>query len=224
MNKTIKYVVLFFVAGLVAVSCENPKPEKSIENLKAAIEGETKASIKYAEFSAKASEEGYSNIAKMFAAAAEAEKIHVVNHNNVLAKLGAEKYSPETGEKPEVDITGQNIQTAIAGETYEFSVMYPGFIKEAEAEKCEDAIKTFKWAMEAEVTHSVLFQNVLDMLNLAISSETAESSDEGVKESADAGVSSEWLVCPKCGNLFDTLEGVDKCGICELEPASFKKF
>ena len=203
--------ISYFIASLVAVvtvSCSGGKPVKTIENLKAAITGESNASATYQAFSAKAAQEGYANIAKMFAAASAAETIHVRNHNAVLAKLGEEDFTPAIGT-PKVAGTAENLQAAIEGETYEYTVMYPGFIATAKAEKCDEAIPSFSWANDAEAVHAKLYTQALDILKTTGSDDT---------------VAQLWYTCPKCGNLFNTIEGLDNCPLCGVRSASFLKF
>jgi len=198
---------MFLVVG-IAVSCSSSKPEKTIENLKAAITGESNASATYKAFSAKAAEDGFLNIAKMFAAAAEAEAIHVKNHNEVLVKLGEEAFTAKL-ETPNVSDMEANLKAAIAGETYEFTVMYPEFIEVAEAEERDEAISSFKLAGNAEAVHASLYSETLDVLKTTGSDET---------------VAAAWYVCPKCGDFFNTIEGVNRCPLCGVPSTSFKVF
>ena len=207
MKRVIRLTTLFVAVVAISVSCST-KPEKTIENLKAAITGETNASATYQAFSSQAAEEGYPNISRMFAAAAAAEAIHVKNHNAVLVKLGEEPFNP-TAETPNVGITAANMQAAIEGESYEFTVMYPGFITTANLEKCNDAITSFTWASEAEAVHAKLYAEALHLLN-------ANGNDEAV--------SPVWYICPKCGDLFNTIEGMESCPFCGTKPTSFMKF
>ena len=208
MKRIFQLTTLFATAAVVVVSCAGPKPEKTIENLKAAITGETNASAKYKAFSAKAAEEGYFNIAKMFAAASAAETIHVKNHNAVLTKLGEEPFNP-VAETPVVNGTAANLWDAIEGEIYECTEMYPEFIDVAAVEKCTDALTSFTWASDAEATHAKLYGKVLDILTA-----TGE----------DATVASVWYTCPKCGDLFNTIEGVASCPLCATKSSAFEKF
>ncbi|MDR0437944.1 MAG: hypothetical protein LBH22_06550 [Bacteroidales bacterium] len=208
MKKVFKLTVVLVSAAVLAVSCGGPKPEKTIENLKAAITGETNASATYLAYSVRAAEEGFPNISRMFAAAAEAEAIHVKNHNAVLAKLREPAFNPAP-DAPTVNTTAENLQAAIEGETYEFEVMYPAFLADAEAEKSKRAITTFIWARDSEATHARLYAQALAIL-------MATGSDEGV--------ASVWYVCPKCGDLFDTLEGVNNCPLCATKPSAFLRF
>ena len=208
MKKIIYFAALLIAVAVVTVSCSGSKPVKTIENLKAAITGESNASATYQAFSAQAAQEGFPNIAKMFAAASAAETIHVKNHNAVLAKLGEEAFTPVIGT-PKVSGTADNLQAAIEGETYEFTVMYPEFIAAAKAEKCDEAIPSFTWASDAEAVHADLYSKVLNILKTTGSDQT---------------VAPVWFTCPKCGNLFDTIEGINGCPLCGVKPASFLKF
>ncbi len=83
---------------------------KTDENLKAAFAGESQANRRYLAFAQKAEEEGFTQAAKLFKAAAEAETVHALNH---LRTVG------------EVKSTLDNLNAAFAGETYEFQKMYP---------------------------------------------------------------------------------------------------
>jgi len=208
MKKVILNTLLLTAIAVIAVSCSKPQPVQTIESLKAAIKGESNASATYKAFSAKAAEDGLPNIAKMFVAAAEAEAIHVKNHNAVLLKLGELEFTAEI-KTPEVSDMKANLKAAIDGETYEFTVMYPSFITIANAEKCPHALRSFTWARDAEATHAKLYTKVLDILNTTGNDET---------------ISAVWFVCPKCGDLFDTIEGLDNCPLCGTNSASFLKF
>ena len=119
------------------------------KNLKAAFAGESQASRKYQAFAKKAEEEGYTAVARLFRAASEAEAIHAYSE---LKAMGG------------VKSTAENLQAAIDGETYEFTSMYPEFIKEAEAEGAKDAKRVFNLANEAEKVHAQLYKKALDSL------------------------------------------------------------
>ncbi|HII99406.1 MAG TPA: rubrerythrin family protein [Methanoregula sp.] len=118
----------------------------TIENVKAALAGESEANRKYQAFSDKAAEEGFKSVATLFKAASEAEAIHA---KKLLKVLGA------------IDITAKNLEASIEGETHEFTTMYPEFIKAAEAEKRSDAMLAFTHAMKAEEVHAGLYKKAL---------------------------------------------------------------
>jgi len=92
---------------------------KTEQNLKEAFAGESQANRKYLAFAKKADAEGYHGAAALFRAAAEAETIHAHAHLKVLDGIGS---------------TADNLREAIAGETHEFTDMYPAMIEDAKAE------------------------------------------------------------------------------------------
>jgi len=208
MKRVIRLTGMLLLVGIIAVSCTSKKPEKTIESLKSAIIGETNANARYQAFSLKAAEEGYPNIAKMFLAATEAEAIHVKNHNAVLVKLGEEVFNP-IAETPEVSTTEDNLQSAIDGETYEFTEIYPGFIPISIEEKVDGAVTTYTRAKYAEVNHAKLYAQTLEILR---------------EKGNDKEIASIWFVCPNCGNLFNDIEGLNHCPICGDNPETFLEF
>jgi rubrerythrin len=119
---------------------------KSEENLKAAFAGESKANRKYLAFADKADKDGFSQIAKVFRAAAAAETVHAHNH---LRAMGG------------IKSTEENVKIAIEGEHYEFTKMYPDFLEDAKTESHKDAIRTFDYANEVEKVHHRLYENAL---------------------------------------------------------------
>lgn len=121
--------------------------EKTENNLKEAFSGESQARNKYTFFSVKAEEEGKPQIAKLFRAAAMAEKIHARNH-----------FKAMNG----VESTADNLKAAIQGENYEHSDMYPKFIKDAEEEGKSQALKSFQYANEVEKVHEELYKKALE--------------------------------------------------------------
>ncbi len=116
------------------------------DNLKAGFTGESEANRKYASFSAKAAEEGFPHVAKLFKAASEAEAIHARRHLSVYG----------------VPSTADNLTASVSGETEEFTEMYPKFIKESEGEGNTDATRSFTFAMKAEQVHAGLYEKALE--------------------------------------------------------------
>src|SRR5512133_1286270 len=113
--KTVAKFFMLFSAIALMVSCTS-KPVKTIENLKAAYNGESTASAKYAAFAEKAKAEGLDTIAVMFLATSKAESVHADNHKKVLEKLGVKVEGPQIGSF-EVLTTAENIADAKKGET-----------------------------------------------------------------------------------------------------------
>ena len=153
----------------------------TMDNLKAAFAGESQANRKYLAFAKKAETDGFKQVAKLFRAAAEAETVHAHAHLRVMGGIKS---------------TAENLQEAIAGEGYEFQEMYPGFIKEAEAEGNKQAEISFKNANVVEEVHHGLYGKAL----------------ASVKSGKDLVAQAIW-VCAVCGN---TVEGTctDKCSVC----------
>jgi rubrerythrin len=122
---------------------------KSMDDLKSAFAGESQANRKYTAFARKADQEGFSQVARLFRAAAHAETVHALNHFNALG---------------EVKVTAVNLQAAIEGENYEVVTMYPEFIQDAETEGNKSALRSFKWAMDVEKIHEQLYREALATL------------------------------------------------------------
>jgi rubrerythrin len=122
---------------------------KTVHDLREAFAGESQANRKYFAFAGKAEKEGYTQVAKLFRAAAEAETVHALNH---LRELG------------EIKSTRENLEAAINGESYEFQNMYPEMIKDAEAEGNKPALRSFNFANEVEKVHAALYKKALDNL------------------------------------------------------------
>ena len=180
--------------------------DKTIANLKAAFKGESTASAKYAAYAEQAKKEGLPQIATMFEATSKAEQIHAANHQTVLVQMG-QKTDPV---KPEFSVktTAENLQDAISGETYEMTTMYPGFIATAKEENATGASKSFRWAMDTEKKHQVMYKNALTAL-------TAKKADALPKV---------FWVCPKCGNTYDVAKPEASCSFCSTKSEKFIKF
>ena len=116
------------------------------KNLKEAFAGESQANQKYRAFAKQAEKEGFANIARLFQATAEAERIHAEGHLKAL---------------DEISSTADNLQAAISGETYEFTQMYPPMLEQAEADG-HKAKRMFKYATEAEAVHAKLYGLALE--------------------------------------------------------------
>ena len=153
----------------------------------AGFAGESQANRKYLSYARKAEKEGKLNAAKLFKAAADAETIHALKHFEVAGKVNG---------------TAENLKDAVAGETYEYTKMYPDFVKEAEAEGEKAALKSFTYAMKAEEVHARLYKEALENLD-----ETGEVF---------------YYLCPVCGNIEKGRP--DKCAICGAAGDKFIKY
>jgi rubrerythrin len=134
------------------------KGSKTEENLKEAFAGESQANRRYLYFAQKADVEGYPDVAALFRSVAEGETGHAFGHFDFLAEVG----DPATGEK--VGGTADNLRSAIAGETYEYTEMYPGFSKTAREEGFAEIAEWFETLARAERSHAGRFQKGLDGL------------------------------------------------------------
>lgn len=163
---------------------------KTTDDLKAAFAGESQASRKYLSFAKKADDEGYPQIARLFRAASHAETIHAHNHLKALEGIQS---------------TAENLKTAIEGENYEVSSMYPDFIKDAEEEGAKKALRSFIWAMEVEKVHAELYLKALAAL-----------------EANEAQAETDYYICPFCGYTHEgPLEG--RCPVCNTPGEKFER-
>jgi len=135
------------------------KGTKTHDNLKEAFAGESQANRRYLYFARKADIEGHTDVAGLFRDTAEGETGHAFGHMDFLASVG----DPATDEP--VGSTDKNLASAVAGETYEFTAMYPGFAKTARDEGFEEIADWFATLARAEKTHAGRFKKALDQLN-----------------------------------------------------------
>jgi rubrerythrin len=157
------------------------------ENLKEAFAGESQANRKYLAFAKKAEQDGFANVARLFRTAAEAETIHAMGH---LQALGG------------VSTTAENLRAAVAGETYEYTEMYPPMLAQAEADG-HKARRMFGYAVKAEAVHAQLYKLAL----------------EAVEQGKDLTDISFYL-CPVCGYI-ELGSAPDACPICGTHKDKF---
>lgn len=160
---------------------------RTYNNLMAAFAGESQANRKYLAFAKKAEKDGHSNAAKLFKAAADAETLHAMKEFELAGKINS---------------TEENLKAAIAGETYEYTTMYPEFLAIAEQEGLNAAMAAFNQAMKAEAVHAKLYTEALNSLN-----QTEEVF---------------YYLCPVCGNIETSIP--DKCSICGVPGSKFIKY
>jgi rubrerythrin len=137
-------------------------------NLKEAFAGESQAYRKYVVFAKKAEQEGFANVARLFRTAAEAEAIHATGHLNSMEGVKS---------------TAENLRAAVAGETHEYTEMYPPMIEQAQQENHKG-----KWmlnlANKAEAVHAQLYKLAL----------------EAVSQGKDL-TETNFYLCPVCGHI-----------------------
>ena len=129
---------------------------QTLENLKAAFAGESQADRRYLYFAKVADVEGYPDIAGNFRDTAEGETGHAHGHLDYIKKVG----DPATGLP--IGDTLENLAAAVAGETYEYTEMYPGMAKTAREENHDDIADWFETLAKAEKSHAGRFQSLLD--------------------------------------------------------------
>ncbi|OJU72745.1 MAG: rubrerythrin [Alphaproteobacteria bacterium 40-19] len=135
------------------------KGSQTHNNLKAAFAGESQANRRYLYFAQKADVEGYSDVATVFRSTAEGETGHAHGHLKFLEKVA----DPVT-DLP-ISTCKETLESAIAGEIYEYSDMYPGMVRTAREEGFEDIAHWFEVLAKAERSHANKFQKALAKLN-----------------------------------------------------------
>jgi len=162
---------------------------KTIDNLGAAFAGESQANRKYLFFAEKAEQEGHKQVANLFRAAADAETVHARNHLKVMQGVKSTK---------------ENLLAARGGENYEFTEMYPEFIRQADTEGNDKAKDSFDMANKVEQIHHGLFNSALNKVEKG----------ETIAEKAI-------YVCQYCGNTVEG-EAPEKCSVCGAPRKMFK--
>ena len=158
-------------------------------NLNEAFAGESQANRKYLAFARKAEQEGFINVARLFRTAAEAETIHALGHLNALEGVKS---------------TAENLRAAVAGETYEYTQMYPPMLQQAIADD-HPAKRMFAYAAKAEAVHAKLYQMAL----------------EAVAQGKDLSEVNFYL-CPVCGDI-EFGKAPESCPICGAKGEKFVK-
>ncbi len=134
------------------------KGSRTEENLKAAFAGESQANRRYLYFAQQADVEGYNDVAALFRSTAEGETGHAFGHLEYLEQVG----DPATGLP--IGNTKDNLKAAVAGETYEYTDMYPGMAKTAREEGFDEIADWFETLAKAERSHANRYQKALDEL------------------------------------------------------------
>ena len=134
------------------------KNTKTHDNLKAAFAGESQANRRYLYFAQKADVEGYNDVAAVFRSTAEGETGHAHGHLEYMEAVG----DPATGEP--IGPTDKNLKSAIAGETHEYTDMYPGMARTAREEGFDEIADWFETLAKAEKSHAGRLQKALDTL------------------------------------------------------------
>jgi rubrerythrin len=134
------------------------KGTKTHDNLKAAFAGESQANRRYLYFANKADVEGHTEVASLFRSTAEGETGHAHGHLDYLAEVG----DPAT-DLP-IGSSSNNLKAAVAGETHEYTDMYPGMAKTARGEGFDEIADWFETLAKAERSHANKFAKALEAL------------------------------------------------------------
>lgn len=136
----------------------NLKGSRTHENLKAAFAGESQANRRYLYFANKADVEGHPEVAALFRSTAEGETGHAHGHLDYLAEVG----DPAT-DLP-IGSSSDNLKSAVAGETHEYTDMYPGMSREARDEGFDEIADWFETLAKAERSHANKFAKALETM------------------------------------------------------------
>ena len=134
------------------------KGTKTHQHLKDAFAGESQANRRYLYFANKADVEGYTEVASLFRSTAEGETGHAHGHLDYLAQVGDPATALPIGD------SASNLKSAVAGETHEYTDMYPGMAKDARSEGFDEIADWFETLAKAERSHANKFQKALDAL------------------------------------------------------------
>ena len=148
---------------------------------------------KYTYFASAAKAEGFEQISAIFQETADQEKCHAKLHFKLLGGIGDTK---------------ANLAAAAAGETHEWTAMYPTMAKEAREEGFEDIARHFENVGKIEKTHQERYEKLL--ANVAAGEVFAKPGNKGT-----------W-VCRECGFAVDSEKAPTKCPVCNHPQAFFQ--
>jgi rubrerythrin len=131
---------------------------KTHTNLKDAFAGESQANRRYLYFARRADIEGYPDIGGLFRDTSEAETGHAFGHLDFLKEVGDPATNLPIGD------TEKNLKSAVEGETFEYTEMYPGYAKTAREEGLQEVAEWFETLARAEKSHAGRFGKGLDSL------------------------------------------------------------
>jgi rubrerythrin len=135
------------------------KGSKTEKNLKDAFAREAQINSRYLYFANKADIEGQNDIAALFRSSAEGETRHAHGHLEFLENGSSD---PSTGLP--MGSSRQNLMAAVAGETHEFTEMYPVMAQQAREEGFREIADWFETLAKAERAHANRYKNALEAL------------------------------------------------------------
>lgn len=184
------------------VADSTTKVGTTLENLKAAVCGETGASAKYAACAVAAKEQGYDQIARLFEATSAAEQVHIGLEAALIKGMEPDYVKPEA-PAAEGAATDLNLIAGAMGEIYETSDMYPAFIVKAVEEGEDRAVQVFTRAKLAEAVHAELYMEAYNNIDVP---------DDDT-----------YFLCPVCGYI-EKGDDFEKCPICFCPKDKFRAF
>ncbi|WP_157154760.1 rubrerythrin family protein [Brachyspira murdochii] len=200
----IKKISLFLLLSFVFASFVYGQTAKStLDGLSQSYNGEMNASASYAEYAKVAKNK---SVAAMFRAASAAEAIHakLLNEIAISSKLStAPLKATINAVKTSSDV--DNLKSGIAGETYEYTKMYPAFSKVASAEKNKNVADLMNRTAAVEKTHASLYTKTMQDLN------------------ANKTLPEGYYLCPVCGYI-EAGSAPSKCPLCNATASSFQVF
>ncbi len=172
----------------------------TLVNLMKSFAGESQARNKYEYFAKTAIKEGYRDIAEHFQRAANNEKTH--------AKLELALHNRMKNDSEDSwGDTKQNLLSAIEGESYEHTTMYPNFEAIAKEDGDKEAARLFNGIGKIEIEHENMFKSLLERL---------EADAEFVSDDAQ-----EAWICEVCGHIHYGKKALKTCPVCK-HPQSFQ--
>lgn len=180
--------------------------QKTLQNLTKAFVGESQARNRYTFYGKQAQKEGYEQIAGVFLETAEQEKQHakrLFEHIQELKKKTKKDLSAVAVKASAPTVYGktqENLKSAIAGENYEYTKMYPEFAREAQKEGFIKIAARLKAIAKAEEHHEERFKKLLKEL------------EKGTVFKKKKAV---WWVCRECGYVHFGKKPPEKCPSCD---------
>lgn len=183
--------------------------KKTLQNLAKAFIGESQARNRYTMYGKVAKKEGFEQIAGIFFETAEQEREHAAQLFKLINKLKADDkdISVEALTPTTYGTTAENLASAIAGEHYENSEMYPEFARVAEEEGYPEIAQRLRAVAKAEEHHEERYQKILAQVKAG----TIFKKDKEV-----------WWVCRECGYQHSGVEAPEKCPSCDHERAFYQ--
>lgn len=175
--------------------------------LRSAYGGESMAHMRYLIWGEHATKNGFPNIGRLFQAIAYAEQVHAQNHFRAL-KENTGGFPVYAGGEFGLKTIVENLEWAIEGELGEVNQMYPAYMQVAELQGEKDAIRSFRFALEAEKIHAEMFQ---EARKAAAHSRDFPVGDDRI------------LICPVCGYTHIG-EDPNPCPVCKIKSSLYIPF